>query len=164
MDHWNILDYPPNNRSTLLEGTKKKLINAEIIITYTLIDEYMSMIICNFYFKKRESDNTYRRLWRDDRFRIFNHYILDEIYFLQKLRIVHAIKEVPKEHRNTMEAINALRNAISHSFFPENRRQYMSHKKVNYGGEDIYTTSGMEKLLNNRRDLVAYLEVRVGNT
>ena len=33
-----------------------------------------------------------------------------------------------------MERLNAVRNAVAHSFFPENRYQYRTHKKVLYQG------------------------------
>ena len=79
---------------------------------------------------------------------------------MQKLRIVHAIDEVPSEHRNSMEAINALRNSITHSFFPENRRQYMKREKVMYDGENIYTKAGVERLLSNVDKVVDYLKTR----
>ena len=160
MDHWNILEYPRNERSVTLELMKRSLVNQEIIWGYTLIDEYLSDIICNYYFKKRKNEVTYRRLWKEKKFEIFNHYIIEEIYFLQKLRIVHTIGEVPSNLRNSMEAINALRNSIAHSFFPENRRQYVKNKKVTYDGEDIYTKLGVEKLLNNIHQVIRYLETR----
>ncbi len=162
LDHWNILNYPQSERSVTLELIKRSLVNQEVIWQYTLIDEYLSNIICNYYFRRRKKEVTYRRLWKDDKFLIFNHFIIDEIYFLQKIRIAHAIAEIPANHRNSMEAINALRNAIVHSFFPENRRQYVKAKKVNYDGEDIYTKSGIEKLLNNVGPIIDYLKSRAG--
>jgi hypothetical protein len=163
------LDYSEPERTITLQLVKRALINQEIILQYTLIDEYLSDIICNYYFRRRKNEVTYRRLWREEKFQIFNHFIIEEAYFLQKLRIVHAIEEVPSEHRNSMEAINALRNAIAHSFFPENRRQYKKHNIRNirrwiYDGEGIYTKDGVEKLLNNTQVVVNYLQTRSGSS
>ena len=42
-----------------------------------------------------------------------------------------------------IERVNALRNALAHSFFPENRRQYAGHRKVIYLGEDVFTLRGL---------------------
>lgn len=77
---------------------------------------------------------------------IFVHYMLDEAYLLQKMRTVDAIQKLPSSIRDAIERINALRNAIAHSFFPENRRQYARTKKVTYGKSDIFTKEGLEKM------------------
>jgi hypothetical protein len=160
LDHWNILNYPRSERSVSLELIKRSLVNQGIIWQYTLIDEYLSDIICNCYFHRKKNEVTYRRLWKEDKFRIFNHFIIEEIYFLQKIRIAHAIAEIPAQHRKSMEAINALRNAIAHSFHPENRRQYLKTKQVIYDGTDIYTKAGVDKLLSNVGPIVDYLKAR----
>jgi hypothetical protein len=144
-DHWNILDYAPENRTTLLELAKNRLVRSEIIIKYALIDEYLSVIICHYYFGKPSSAPIFRSQWRTKRFRLFNHNILDELFLLPKLRLVHAIREVPNDIRNRVDRINALRNAITHSLFPENRRQYMTNKRVMYQGVDIFSAAGIEK-------------------
>ena len=57
-------------------------------------------------------------MWRTKKFRIFVHHILDEVYLLPKLKIAGQIGEVPKEVRESIERVNALRNALAHSFFP----------------------------------------------
>jgi hypothetical protein len=93
MDHWNNLDYPQSDRLVTLKLVIRSLVNQEIIWAYTLVDEYLGDIICNYYFKRRKNEVTHRKLWRDTKFKIFNHYIMDEIYLLQKLPIVHAMDE-----------------------------------------------------------------------
>jgi hypothetical protein len=164
LDHWDILNCPRSARSVRLQLIVRSIVNQEVIWQYALIDEYLSNIVCNYFFRRRKNEVSYRRLWKEDRFRIFNHFIIDEIYLLQKLRLVRAIEEVPAKHRDSIEAINALRNAITHSFFPENRRQYAKNKSVIYAGEDIYAKKGIEKLVNNVESVIAYLQVRAGET
>ena len=78
-------------------------------------------------------------------FRNFVHYIVDEMYLLPKLRVVDAIKKVPSDVRANIDRINALRNALAHSLFPENRRQYKEYHKVIYRGTDIFSKAGIEK-------------------
>jgi hypothetical protein len=162
MDHRNISEHDKVPRTARLYLIKLKLINAEIVFRYTLIDEYLSDVICNFYFSKRKSEVTYRRLWKTEKFKIFNHYVLDEIYILQKMRIVDAIKPIPREHKGFIAEINDLRNAITHSFFPQNRRRYLKSEAVMYRGDDVYTKEGIEKLVRDARKVQEFLQARAG--
>jgi hypothetical protein len=91
------------------------------------------------------------------KFRIFTHYFLDETYLLNKMRLVSEIKEIPRDIRGPIDRINALRNAVSHSYFPENRRQYTTHKKVMYQDADIYTKEGVAKFLADAMRAQDYL-------
>jgi hypothetical protein len=144
MDHWNILSYARESRTTCLELIKNKMVRSEVILKFALIDELLSVIVCRHYFRKQKRMTTFKQLWKTKEFRIFNHHILGEIYLLPKMRLVHAIKSIPPNVRNNIERINALRNALAHSFFPENLRQYKDYKKVIYKGVDIYTKQGLE--------------------
>jgi hypothetical protein len=162
MDHWNIEKYPADARTPKLGVMKMQLIRGEIITKYTLIDEFLTVIICNYYFKKSSKNTSFRRLWQTDQFQIFNHYIMDDTYLLQKMRVVRAIGEIPAEVRNAIDRINAVRNGIAHSFFPENRRQYMSHKKVVYRGQDIFTKVGIEKFREDFDVISNYCWKRMG--
>jgi hypothetical protein len=157
MDHWNILDYDPEARTTRLDLMKNRLVRSDIIIKYTLIDEFLTVIIVHFYFPRRNKDATFRELWRTKKFRVFNHYLMDETYLLNKVKIVRTIEEIPSNIRNIIEGINALRNAVAHSFFPENRRQYASYKKVIYKGADVYTLAGVQRLSDDFDIVSEYL-------
>src|SRR5690348_11440935 len=157
MDHWNIEDYEPNSRTPALQVIKNQLIRGEIITKYALIDEYLTVIICRYFFRKPKQRQTFRQLWRTKRFKVFNHHMMDEIYLLPKIRIVHAIAEVPTEVRGNVERINALRNDIAHSFFPENRKAHMPNKKRLYRGLDIFTKAGVDKFLEDFRVVSNYL-------
>lgn len=64
MDYWNILDYREDGRTVILELMKQQLIRSEIITRYTLIDEYLSVIMCHYYFKIPKQKFTFQRLWR----------------------------------------------------------------------------------------------------
>jgi hypothetical protein len=162
MDHWNIAQYPEEARTDRLGVIKMQLVRGEIIQKYTLIDEFLTVIICHFYFKRPKRNETFRALWKTQKFQVFNHYIMDDTYLLQKMRVVRAIGEIPSEVRNAIERINAVRNGIAHSFFPENRRQYMPYKKVMYRDEDIFTKAGMKKFHEDYDLISAYLWERAG--
>src|SRR5690349_9003705 len=92
MDHWNIEQYEVDARTHLLRKMKNQLVRSEVIIKYTLIDEFLTCIICNFYFRRSgpKKDKTYRELWRTKKFRIFMHYLMDETFVLKKLAVVQA--------------------------------------------------------------------------
>jgi len=147
MDYWNIVEYREDGRTALLEVMTRQLISGEIIKRYTFIDELLSVIISHFYFHTTKRQAIFSRLWRTKRFRLFNHYFLDEVHLLTKMRLVREIKEIPTDVRNTIERINALRNAVAHSYLPENGRQYTRHKKVTYQDADIFTGERVTKFL-----------------
>ena len=143
MDHWNIEQYDPEARTTYLELMKDKLVRSEVINRYTLLDEFLTVIICNYYFRRPKRGETFRSLWKTKPFKVFVHYIMDEIYLLKKLEIARAIKEVPGDVVSVIKRINDVRNALAHSFFPQNRRRYMADKKVMYKGLHIFTPEGV---------------------
>ncbi|HZQ12701.1 MAG TPA: hypothetical protein VFB31_07825 [Pseudolabrys sp.] len=148
MDVWNIERYsePPFSRTALLKIMKDKLVRSHVIIKYALIDEYLTDVICNYYFYRQARKNTtYRELWRTKRFEIFVHHLMDEMFLLKKLSVVDAIKGVPSEVSSAIQRINDIRNALAHSLFPENRRRYMAYKKVIYSGKDLFTVEGVNK-------------------
>ncbi len=161
MDHWNIDNYEAPFRTLFLEIMKNKIVRSDVVLKYAVIDELLSVLICHEYFPKPRRGETFRRLWKKKPFRIFVHHILDEMYVLGKLRVVHAT--VPKDVRENVERINALRNALAHSLFPENRRQYMEHGKVIYRGSDIFTKQGMENFINDFDLVHTYLGKRAGH-
>lgn len=116
---------------------------AEVITRYTLLDEVLSDYLCRHYFKK--PDNSRFIFWKQKKFRLFVHFMLDEMYLLKKMQMVHAIKPLPKDVRETIQKVNALRNAMAHSFFPENRKEHMKVGKVLYSGKDIRTSKGLRQ-------------------
>lgn len=143
MDHWAIEKYDADMRTTYLRAMKQQLVRSEIVIQYALIDELLSVIISKFYFRRPKSEVGFRALLRTKRFRTFSQYMLDEMYPLPKMRLANEIRALPREVRQNIERINALRNAIAHSYFPENRRQYAQHKHVTYRGEDVFSAQGV---------------------
>ena len=145
MDHWNIEQYDPEQRDVFLELMKDKLVRSEVILKYTLLDEFLADITCNYYFHRPKKNETYRTLWKTKRFKIFVHYLMDETYLMKKLAIVHAIGAVPRDVSSAIARINDVRNALAHSLFPQNRRRYMAHKKVMYNGVHLFTPEGVEK-------------------
>ena len=145
MDVWNIERFSPaSERATVLEMMKNKFVRSHVIIQYAFIDEYLTDIICDYYFH-RPKQRHYGKLWKTKRFKIFVHRLMDEMFLLKKLSAVEAIKDVPKEVSKAIKRINDVRNDIAHSLFPENRRRHMADKKVMYCGSHLFTLEGIEK-------------------
>jgi hypothetical protein len=136
VDFWNVENEEEGEwRTTALRLAIAHLVSAEVITRYTMLDEVLSDCLCRYYFKK--PGNPRYIFWKRKKFRLFVHFFLDEMYLLKKMQMVHAIRPLPKEVRSTIEKANAIRNAMAHSFFPENRKEYKKIGKVLYAGKDI---------------------------
>ena len=55
LDYGQIQRYEKESRTVRLELAKNRAIRAEVIIQYTLIDEHLSNILCNYFFGRRKS-------------------------------------------------------------------------------------------------------------
>lgn len=139
LDYQNILGYDKEARTPYLEAARDTVIRGQIIIWYTLVDEYLNTELCRYFFgKKRDFTN----LWKTKRFRNFNYYVLEELRLMQKLRFVKAFKHIPKGIVHDIEQLNALRNGIAHAFFPENLKK----SKPIYKGKNIFSVDGIKQL------------------
>lgn len=133
-----------------------------VIETYTLVDDLLSDIIGNIYLSDYLSDNDVE-FWDSNPLASFVHNVLDVLYPLQKLRVIDDVEAIPKQHRATVERLNELRNALAHSFFPEQRRSYRRSGVVQYKGEDIFTVKGLMLFDDDRDELLSYLWQRAHN-
>jgi hypothetical protein len=120
-------------RTSRLTLTKRELIVSAILGRYLLIDEHLSNEMCWKFFPRR----TFSALWKTKRFRTFNHHVIDRLSLLQKLEFVRAQIDLPSEFCERIRALNSLRNAVAHSFFPENRKV-----KPKWKGHDIFVEDG----------------------
>ncbi len=158
VDHWNVETLHRELRTVALQIAISRLVIAEVITRYTLLDELLADYLCRYYFKKPDSPRFI--YWQRKKFRMFVHFMLDEMYLLKKMQMVHAIKPLPKVVRETIQKVNAVRNAMAHSFFPENRKEYMKAGKVGkvlYSGQDIRTSRGLRQFQDDCHEAQAYL-------
>ena len=149
LDYDDILDYDPEERTTRLELMKRQLAVGKVVWEYTYVDEMLSANICQFFFGKGKG---FVRLWKTKRFKAFNHYVVEVLSLTEKLRLVKGIRKVPKAIAADIESLNALRNGLAHSYFPENLR---SNKPV-YKGVDIYSFKGLERFVADMRKVTRY--------
>jgi hypothetical protein len=160
VDFWNLEKKDnPEYRTVGFKIAIAHLVTAEVITRYTLLDEILSDYLCRYYFKKAGSGRFI--YWKRKKFRLFVHYLLDEMFLLKKMQMAHAIKPLPKEVRETIQKLNAIRNAVAHSFFPENRKEHYKTKKVLYAGKDIRTSEGLRKFKDDCHDAYDYIQKSV---
>ncbi|WFU82989.1 hypothetical protein QA645_09705 [Bradyrhizobium sp. CIAT3101] len=156
-DYRNIEQYEEAARTPKLNSIKRQMIIGSVVGRYTLADELLSTIICHVYFKKPRKSFSFRQLWGTKKFSAFAYHVLDNLYPLQKMSLVHELRPVPKNIRDILNRLNALRNALAHSFFPENRKSYRAAKAVIYRDHDIFTVEGFEVFEADGQDLIDFL-------
>jgi hypothetical protein len=134
---------------TQLLIVKHKLVRGQVVIWYALIDEFLANRMCRFFFGRRR---TFPQLWRTSKFKVFNHYIVETLTLLEKLRLVREISSVPKAIGQDIERLNALRNGIAHAFFPENLRTL----KPLWKGQDVFAIGGLRSLKGDMDRVIQY--------
>lgn len=161
LDIWDIEKKEKETRTALLQVAINQMVIAEVVARYTLLDEILTDLVCRYYFKRKDKRFT---LWRQKHFRVFVNYIMDEMYLIKKMELVHAIKPLPREVRSTVHRLNSTRNAIAHSFFPENRKEHRTVGKVLYLERDIRTSEGLEGFQEDCHTTWVYLAKRAFGT
>src|SRR2546426_4179778 len=138
VDYQDIKSYERDARTPLLEMMRRKLIISEVITSYTLTDEHLNMRIAHFFFGRKKG---FIQLWKTKRFRLFNYHVLEELSLMGKLRFVKSISKMPKPVTADIERLNALRNGLAHSFFPENLKK----SKPEWKGQSILAIPTLER-------------------
>ena len=149
LDYQEIRSYERAARTPLLEMMRRKLIISEVITSYTLTDEHLNMRLCHYFFGRKRS---FINLWQTKRFKLFNHHVLEELPLMAKLRFVKSISMVPRAVAADIERLNALRNGLAHSFFPEN----LKRSKPEWKGTKIFTLEGLQRFLEDMAKLDSY--------
>ena len=63
------------------------------------------------------------------------------------LRLVKALRPIPKAISKDIDSLNALRNGLAHAFFPENLRK----SKPTWKGKNIYSLDGAKLFMDDMR-------------
>jgi len=153
MNYREIEDYEPEERLTRLKLARDHLVRGEIVMSYTLVDEFLNAILCAHFFGRKRS---HMELWKTKRFKNFNYFLLERLSLMEKLAYVRAIREVPKPIRSNIEKLNSLRNGVAHAFFPENLRS----AKPTWKGLDVFSLKGMRQLADDLAEIDKYLTRR----
>jgi len=136
LDYWKMHEYEREARTPHLERIKRHLIIGEVVTRYTLVDEYLNMRLCDYFFGRGRS---YIKLWKTKRFQHFNHHVLEQLSLLEKLAFVDSIRKVHKTAAEDIRRLNALRNGLAHAFFPENLKK----SKPVWKGKSIFTVEAV---------------------
>ena len=150
LDYPNILLVKKELRTALLELIKDQLIRSQVILKYVLIGEFLRDIICWYFLGKRRS---FEKLWKTKHFRIFKFFILEKLYLQQKLDLIKNMHNIPKWVSSEIGRLNDLRNALAHSFFPENRRRKPERK-----GKSISTVEGIGNFLDDMQKVADFFD------
>src|SRR6266481_874505 len=133
---------------------------AEVVTQYALIDEMLAEIIVRHFFDIEPDVLHFEKAWKAEKFKIFVHHILDEMFLLKKLSIVRAIGPVPNEVSRIIDRISAVRSGITHSF-PENSRANRTAGKVLDAGADIRSLDELRQFKDDADTAYRYLYDRL---
>src|SRR5262249_54139506 len=82
----------------------------------------LSIIIASHLFPTKPNKRNKKRT-------TFQHFKMEKLYLVRKLALVKEIRKFDRKMADTITKLNALRNAVAHSFAPELRRDYRKTKK-----------------------------------
>ena len=136
LNYREIRTYEKESWTPRLKRVRDHFIRGEVILEYTLVDEFLNNILCHHFFGRKIS---FIRLWKTKKFRNFNYYVLEKLYLLEKLAYVKAFVNIPRGIVEDINRLNTLRNAVAHAFFPENLRS----SKPTWKGKDIFSIEGL---------------------
>lgn len=149
LNYREIGEYESAERFPRLKLVRDHLVRGEIVLAYTLIDEFLNAILCDHFFGRKSS---HMKLWKTKRFKNFNYFFLEKLSLMEKLAYVRAIREVPRSIRRNVEQLNSLRNGVAHAFFPANLRS----AKPTWKGLDVFSLEGVKQLVDDLGDIDAY--------
>jgi len=147
LDYQVIIDGDKEGISPNLELARDHIIRGAIIMDYTFIDELLNERLSKYYF----GQTSFIKLWRTKKFKNFNYYVLERLSLRYKLEHVQSISKIPSNISKIITDINVIRNALAHSFFPENRR-----KKPLYKQKDIYSMEGFKFFIKDVQKVFDY--------
>jgi hypothetical protein len=110
-------------------------------LRYSTLRLLLCELMSRYFFDPKK---TSIQLWKTERFKMFNYHILEGMSLLRKLAFVKECNPIPKSAEEIIALTNTIRNAITHSFFPMNKRNFKHTKKVTYNGKNIFTLNGLK--------------------
>lgn len=160
IDYEDIRTYPRASRTATLKYMIREIARGEVVGWYTWVDEALGSKLVEYFFGGRD----FIRLWKTKRFQRFNYFVLERLYPLQKLALVRDVYEIPKTYLDMIERLNNLRNAMAHSFFPENTKAFKQaadkegrRSTVTWKGNDVFSAPGLSAFDRNMDELHLFL-------
>jgi len=156
VDFWNVEKSTSTNeaKNSNLYLAKDRLVRCYVVSAYVYIDELLcELIVQNFF----DPNKTSIELWKTKPFKPFNYHVIESLALMRKLALVKEFKPIPKRIGRTVDLLNMIRNAVTHSFFPMNNRDIKNAMRVTYKGKDIYTVEGLRVLQEDVNEAAACL-------
>lgn len=140
---WRVVEklYEPDARLQQLKRIRLDFTRMKVIGDYVFVDELLTIVIVAYFFPVKR----FPKRWTNKKMRAFMHFIMEELFLLRKLALVKDIRGIDKSMADLIQRLNGLRNAMAHSFLPEEKRDYRIGRKVTWARKDIYTTAGIEQ-------------------
>jgi hypothetical protein len=149
LDASRLAEYPRRDRVGQLQRMQRQTVVGAVLNRYTYVDELLSCAVAWEFFDRSRS---FSQLWRTKQFKAFNYFVLDQLYLAQKLKLVQYLHPVPKHIVSITMALNDLRNAVAHSFFPENRKQ-----RPTWNGRLIFEVDAVAAFDSDTQEVVDWL-------
>ena len=163
IDFWNVERSNDDNdvKDIVLDLAKDQIIRADVVFSYVLIDELLSNLICQHFFGTNTTlGRSWRREWKKARFQTFNYHVLEGMSLLRKLALVKEFLNVPKAIEDIISRTNIIRNALAHSFFPMNKKEFRKSGIATYKGKDIFSLEGLRVFDADANKAVGFLSNR----
>lgn len=152
---WRVVEslYEPAARLEQLKRIKLDFIRMKVIGDYVFVDELLTVIIVSYFFPVK----SFPKRWKNKKMLTFMHFIMEELSLIRKLALVREFRSFESEMARSVQALNAVRNAMAHSFLPETKRDYRKTRTVTWKGKDMYTIEGIEQFDSDMLKLHDYL-------
>jgi hypothetical protein len=149
LDYPYILAHKRDARTPIIEHMRRTMTLSEVITRYTLVDEYLNLTLCHYFFGRNKSTI---KLWKTKKFRLFNHHVMEELSLMAKFRFAKSIARMPKGVAGDIDRLNALRNGLAHAFFPEN----LKRSKPEWKGKSVFSKDGFRAFLDDMGKIANY--------
>lgn len=152
---WRVVEklYEPSARLGQLQRMKLSFIRMKVIGDYIFADELLSVVIVAHFFPVEN----FPKRFKDKKMRTFMHFVMEELFMVRKLALVKEIRRFDREMAKMITGLNALRNAMAHSFVPQMKRDYRKTKSVTWNEKDLFTTDGLVQFDHDMVKLHDYL-------
>jgi hypothetical protein len=93
--NWRIVEelYEPDARLEQLKRIKLDFIRMKVIGDYVFADELLTVVIVAYFFPVRN----FPKRWKDKKMLTFMHFVMDQLFMLQKLALVKEIRKFERE-------------------------------------------------------------------
>jgi hypothetical protein len=120
-----------------IQDSTEMLVRGYIVTEYVLLDQFMDQFMMRFFLAQDPAnvdvdvvnDEDLEDVARRWRVMLFDQFVLQRIYLLDKYRIFKELFKPPTWVNEFIQATNDLRNGVGHTFAIERRRSELQYKE-----------------------------------